>query len=420
MNDALKNLLCLEDDPLHVRGLCSFGGGGSTNTIQSTTPWAGQQPYLSDIYNMAAQNVTNSVPSYYPSDTYAPMTGEQNALMSNLIGADQSGGGSGIQAANQNITSMLSPAYTAQTQGTFNQGTNVLNNELSSSYLNPENSPAYQTAIGNAMAAAIPAASASFVNGNRSDSGLAQAATTSAASNAAAGLAQQQYQANQAIQNSAAQQASSNLLNQQSNQTRSDLTAPIVQQGLTSDMATALGASGMSQTDLQNQINANVSAYNYGQMLPFNMTSMFENAITGTGSPGGTSQTSQPYFTNPIANLASAGLGASALGSLGSQAAIGAGYAGGLAGLGGSSAAGTGFAASLLGSLFSDRRLKTDIQEIGETTSGFPLFLFRYKNESPMARHIGVMAQDVEKTRPWAVIETPRGKMVDYIQALAA
>lgn len=388
----------------------AFGGGGSTNTIQSTSPWAGQQPYLQDVYQMAAQNFSNATPQYYPSDTYAPLTGEQQGLMSNFIGANANGGGAGIQAANQSVANTLSPGYTGQTQGTFNQGNNVLNTELSSSYLNPENSPAYQTAIGNALAAAVPAASASFVNGNRSGSGLGQAATTSAASNAAAGLAQQQYQANQAIQNSAAQQASNNLLTQQGNQIKSQLVAPTVQQGMTSDMAAALSAAGMSQTDIQNQINANVAAYNYQQMLPYNMTSMFENAITGTGSPGGTSQTSQPYFSNTAANVLGTGVSAAALASLGASAA---GYSG-IFGSGG-------LLAGVLGSSLSDRRAKTDIQEVGETTSGFPLFLFRYKGEGPMSRHLGVMAQDVEKTRPEAVITLPSGlKMVDYGKALAA
>lgn len=390
----------------------AFGGGGSTNTVQSTTPWAGQQQYLQDIYAIADSDASNVTPQYYPSDTYAPLTGQQNGLMSNLINNTANGGGAGIQAANQNIATTLGPQYTQQTQGTFNQGNNVLNNELSSSYLNPANSPSYQTAISNALAAAAPGASASFINGNRSDSGLAQAAETSAMANAAGGLAQQQYQANQGIQNSAAQQASNNFLTQQGNQIKSQLTAPAVQQGLTSDMAAALTTSGLSQTDMQNQINANVAAYNYNQMQPWNQLGLFESAITGTGSPGGTSTTSQPYFSNTAANVLGAGASAATLASLGSQAA---GYTG-LFGAGGSLPALAAWAGT-----WSDRRLKTDIEEIGETKSGYPLYLFRYKGEGPMSQHIGVMAQDVEKTRPEAVFTHPSGyKMVDYIRALAA
>ncbi len=65
------------------------------------------------------------------------------------------------------------------------------------------------------------------------------------------------------------------------------------------------------------------------------------------------------------------------------------------------------------GFLFSDKRLKTDIGETGmRTPDGIPEKVFRYKG-SPMM-HLGVIAQDVEKKRPDAVINTPKGKAVNY------
>ncbi|QOF71857.1 tail fiber domain-containing protein [Aminobacter sp. SR38] len=66
---------------------------------------------------------------------------------------------------------------------------------------------------------------------------------------------------------------------------------------------------------------------------------------------------------------------------------------------------------------FSDKRLKTDIKKIGKTTDGQPLYAYRYKAGGPM--QLGLMAQDVEKKRPDAVITTPSGfKAVDYGKAL--
>jgi hypothetical protein len=68
-----------------------------------------------------------------------------------------------------------------------------------------------------------------------------------------------------------------------------------------------------------------------------------------------------------------------------------------------------------LGSAFlmSDRRVKEDIKRIGTTDGGMPVYTFRYKGE--LATQMGVMAQDVEKIRPDAVIDHPSGvKMVDY------
>jgi len=70
-------------------------------------------------------------------------------------------------------------------------------------------------------------------------------------------------------------------------------------------------------------------------------------------------------------------------------------------------------AAGTVASAFSDRRLKTDIERIGEREDGLGVYLFRYL-WSP-ARFIGVMAQEVLKVKPEAVIHTPSGFMaVDY------
>lgn len=371
--------------------ICAFGSTPSGNTVTTTKsdPWEAEQDPLRDIYSQATALDQNAVPQYYPDNTYAPLTTQQTGLMSGLIDATGSGGSSGLRAANSNLTGSLSPGYTAQTQGTFNQGTDVLSNELQSSYLNPNNSPAYATAMSNALATALPAATASFVNGNRSGSGLASAASTSAAVNAAGGLAQQQYNTNQAIQQGAVNTAANDFLTQQGNQTRNLIAAPGVDQEMTNNYSTALNTAGMGQQNNQNQINADVAAYNYGQMLPWNQLGLYEGAITGTGNPGSVSSQAQPYFSNPTANAVSAG---TSLASIGLMAAM----------------------------AFSDRRLKTDIHKIGESDSGFPLYTFRYKGEPPMSFHLGLMAQDVEKERPEAVLHTPYGMMVDYIAALAA
>lgn len=323
MNEAIRNLLGIEDDGLHVRGLCSFGGGGgSTNTVQQATPWAGQQPYLSDIYNIAGSAYANAVPQYYPGQTYAPLTGTQQGVINDVVNQGVSGGSPALQAAQSNAVSTLSPNYTAASSVPYQQGNNVLSNELSSNYLNPWNSPSFNTVVGNTLASAIPAATQSFTNGNRGNSGLQTRAATMAATDAVGNLAQNQYQANQAIQNSAQQSAASDYLTQQGNQVKMAGVAPLIDQGTTSDLSTALQAAGMNQSDAQNWINSQMQAYNYGQMLPWNQLGMFENAVTGTGSPGGTTQTSQPYFSNTGANLLSAGIGAAGLASAAGNAGL--------------------------------------------------------------------------------------------------
>jgi hypothetical protein len=67
----------------------------------------------------------------------------------------------------------------------------------------------------------------------------------------------------------------------------------------------------------------------------------------------------------------------------------------------------------------SDRRLKQDIQRIGEHPNGFGLYLFRYKpalrDQCGHGKQFGVMADEVEHVMPEAVTVRPDGyKMVCY------
>jgi hypothetical protein len=61
----------------------------------------------------------------------------------------------------------------------------------------------------------------------------------------------------------------------------------------------------------------------------------------------------------------------------------------------------------------SDRRLKKNIKRLGTTEGGTPIY--RYQMKGSNKTQIGVMAQDVEKKQPEAVVKTRQGyKMVDY------
>jgi len=65
----------------------------------------------------------------------------------------------------------------------------------------------------------------------------------------------------------------------------------------------------------------------------------------------------------------------------------------------------------------SDERLKTDKEKVGETDDGIGIYKYRMKG-SPMMQ-LGVMAQEVEKTKPEAVMTTPSGyKAVHYPTAV--
>lgn len=275
--------------------------------------------------------------------------------------------------ANNTLANNASSAFTAPAQGTYGSANSTLANELSPGYLNPWNSGSFQTVVNNTLASVLPATTASFVNGNRSDSGLAQRAATMAATDAVGNLAQQQYNTNQQIQQNAAQQASSNYLNQvglqnqAANQAASNYAAMLgLQQGAgqqaasnylnllgvqnnaagqaasnflnqqnnilkgaavipgldqqhMADAQLALNAAGLNQQNQQNIINADVNRWNYYNNLPYQQLGNYANMIGG--NYGGTSTLSQPYYENQGANIMSGITGALGLGNAGAQAA---------------------------------------------------------------------------------------------------
>lgn len=77
------------------------------------------------------------------------------------------------------------------------------------------------------------------------------------------------------------------------------------------------------------------------------------------------------------------------------------GFLGGL----GSIFSGIGSMAS--GGVFSDRRLKEDVREVGKTKEGLPIYTYRYKGDPQV--HMGVMAQEVERKQPRASGPTVSG-----------
>lgn len=66
---------------------------------------------------------------------------------------------------------------------------------------------------------------------------------------------------------------------------------------------------------------------------------------------------------------------------------------------------------------WSDKNLKTDIEEVDpqEMLDNLTGYSYEYKDPSiDEGPQVGVMAQDIEKSAPQAVEDTPEGKMVDY------
>lgn len=208
--------------------------------------------------------------------------------------------------------------------------------------------------------------------------------------------------------------------NKQQNQQQESLLTRLANQGI--GMGSEAYQNAMDQFSTQ-RANAYDNLYgNQYQNAVQDITAERNQPINEITALLSGSQVSQPNFTNTpnqqIPTTDTAGIiNTNYQQRLAQAQANNQGVLGGLFGLGGSLLQGAG-AAGGFGALFSDKRLKTDIRKIGKTDSGQALYAYRFKAGGPM--QIGLIAQEVEKTRPDAVIDDPSGfKMVDYDKALA-
>lgn len=161
--------------------------------------------------------------------------------------------------------------------------------------------------------------------------------------------------------------------------------------------------------------------------LPIDNIAGVENLLLPIAQLGGTSKThgvttseSEQPLGQQILGGAIGGIGA--LGKMGAFGPTGwllGGTGSLLGGLGAGAAGGASALTSMLPFLaLSDERAKEDVQEIGELYDGSPVYSFRYIGDPKV--HVGLMAQDVERRRPDAVVEVGGLKMVDYGKATEA
>ena len=122
----------------------------------------------------------------------------------------------------------------------------------------------------------------------------------------------------------------------------------------------ALGAGQTQQTQDQAMLQSMIDRWNYNQQLPYSKLNQLSNTIGG-----------QYGFTNTTTTPQQ----------------------------------------SLFGSLFSDKRLKDNIQKVGKLDNGLSVYIFTYKGDKSNTYHMGVMAQDVQSVIPEAVEELSSGHL---------
>jgi hypothetical protein len=184
-----------------------------------------------------------------------------------------------------------------------------------------------------------------------------------------------------------------------------------LEQSLYSPAQQEYGAGSQLQNFAQNTLNADVNKYNYYQTLPYQQLAQYLASVSGNYGGTSTGSTSQPYYVNQGANALSGALGGGLLGSqlLGPSGLnlLSSGTGGGVGAVAG----------ALLTLLSSDRQLKRDIQRIGTLHNGLPIYQFRFWGDPRL--HVGLMADEVRKIHPEAVIVGPYGfDLVNYEGAM--
>jgi len=366
------------------------GQSSSTQTQQSqSAPWEAAQPMLQSILGQLGAGLNNT--GLTGAETGALNQLSQNAAQGNPYAGQignytQSlfnGGGANAQAGN--------------VQGNFDAFRGQLTPYANGSMV--DNNPALaaqlaqiQTDVGNSVNGQFAAAGRDFSGANQMAYGRGVAA-------AEAPVIAAQYNQDVANQINAA-----NALYNAGNTTAGTLSG--MQQNYLANQGQGVAAA-QSALNAQNYgANATLAAEAQRRGIPVQALGLLAQigvpiAGLGTQSTGNTTGTQQMSGAQQFATLAS---GISNL--LGS--ATGTGSTGAKSG-----------GSGLLGLLnWSDRRLKDDISKVGTLFDGTPVYGYRYKGAP--AYHIGLMAQDVEKINPGAVIEINGYKAVDYRAATEA
>lgn len=370
------------------------GSSESTNQVPQWVQNAGQQNYG------LAQEVANQPLQQYQGQTVADVSPQMQqawnlAANSGQVGQDaQNAAQSGylntlsqsptpINAAQISSTN-LSPYMNPYTQSVINQTLPLMQ----------QSNALQQNQLQDA------AASSNAYGGSRQgvQQGVAQAQGAMNIGQMAAQLNQANYgQALSAAQSDVSQQNQVAAQNQQ---------AGLTQEGLANQASMGLGnlgiqqmqnnianygmlagAGGAEQQQQQNDINAQLAQFQQAWSYPQQQLGIMESALGMTPYDTATSGTSAGTTTTTQSNPAAMMLG-------------------GLSTLGGlfSAPAGGTSAASGLASIFSDRKMKTDIKKVDTHHSGLPIYSYRYKGDPKhYPKVVGPMAEDVAKIAPHAV-----------------
>ncbi|MEM5294248.1 tail fiber domain-containing protein [Burkholderia sp. JPY481] len=383
-------------------------GGGNTTTTTNATPWSGQQPYISGVFDQAATLYGNNSGNNFAGTVagFSPLQSQAMGITQGVANGTNFGNASTVNnSAGDYTTNLLNGSYlnsnpsNAQlsTLGGNNAGNSSLTSFANGSMMsNPYMAQAlgaandaitrsYQTATAPQTASAMEAAGRYGSGAYQNAVDQNQQNLTQQLGNVDAGMLNNMYQTNMGNMLSAAGTQSGQQLGALSGlsgnyntaaqqQLQGSFNAPNLVNSVNGEISNLYNMGGNQQALQQQIINA-----------PWQQLGNYSNLIQG--NYGGTTTSSQPYYSNQAAG---------ALGGAASGAAMGSMF--------GPWGTGVGAVAGGLMGAFSDRRLKLDIESTGSRlVNGLPLYRFRYVWDAPHVRRTGVMSDDVRIVMPSAV-----------------
>lgn len=278
------------------------GGGGTTQTVQKADPWAGQQPFLTDIFNQAQKQFQSAGPQYYPGQTIAP-----------------------ISPATIQAQQMATQAATGQQQQLANAGAWATNYGLTQA-VDPASNPFFQSAVEGAIRPVVR---------QFTDAGGPLASIRSGATDAgqyggsrqgiAEGIALTNL--NQQLLDTTAQMGSAAYGQGLDAQGRALAFLPQTQQAAITPANTLDVVGQQQRQQQQDYINELIDRWNYEQNLPAAKLAQYQNMVQGNF--GGTAQTTADIAkANPLLGAAGGaimGYGAASMGMMGTAITPGVG-----------------------------------------------------------------------------------------------
>jgi len=278
-------------------------GGGTTQTIQKSDPWAGAQPYLTDLMGRAQQTFDASQgQTSMPAPFVGPSGQTQQAL--GLTANRAMAGSPLVGTADNALTGILNQNPAANIPGSSTlQGLvdpNSQANEAASFFANPQG---FDTQFNALSKPVIDAVNAQAGLAGRTGSGAQQQLLTQDLGNLAGGLygdmANRSLAAGSQLANNqfgAAQQMGQNFNTAIGQKLQAGLEAPNLAAQDYTDLQNLLNVGGAYDQQNQAQQNNLLQQWQYAQQQPWNILSGYAGAISGLGGLGGSStgSTTQP------------------------------------------------------------------------------------------------------------------------------